>query len=823
MSLPEPVRAVDSYVNTPSASKVTTEIASTSATSRYRIQSEDSVETPAENIEDVSTTSPSILRSSPSHTLYGNGSGAIEMSYFTPEDILEAEEDTVLIAPVPQDHTKNQFANVELLGAWYPKNKQGHPKAETFGTRLSKRHSLLYICFGLAFLVLTVNVSALAVFRTKWTAHDDFGTLFHGDCKVSARISTLAHLVINILSTLLLASSNLCMQLLASPTRREVDAAHKKGLWVDIGTPSFRNLKAIHKLRLIVWCILGLSSLPLHFFYNSVIAPTIPVNSYTWAMVTPAFMSGAAWNVSETRYYQTHWPGFSGEDWASPSFDIHFDTQIRTIQEVYTGRLHLQNSSFLRLENADCFTQYRKLFGNHSDLLLITKGVHIPAASNKYQIPPEYVPSAETIMSNSLLAYGRSRSETWEAGWLFCSNTNAIECIQPADNVNVTGWNIGGFEIDYCLSAQQSLENRCSVQYSSSLLIVICVFNATKLCCIAFTIVHFLRRRDPSLSILGGAMASFLQYPDLNTTGLESYCTRAQVVDKKGIWTAPVPTTWPGKRSRMFKAVSWKRWITLIGFALIVLISASIFLIQGIAGLKFRKGASYDASYLFKLGFGGVHPESLLGFLHGSTRASLYANVFFANSWQFEISIIYLVANSILSTMFVAREWDRYSMEGKYLRVTSRTGYQRSSYFISIPARYELPYITAFGVLHWTISQSVFIVQIERFTSKGTTSPGQRLIVCGYSCFAIIISLILGSAIVLSIFLCSYKTLPNALPLAATCSAAISASCRSPEGDTEAHKWPLRYGVVEQDKNGARLAFSTYRGARMPEVGEMVK
>jgi hypothetical protein len=81
---------------------------------------------------------------------------------------------------------------------------------------------------------------------------------------VVSKMNTYLHLAINLLSTILLSSSNYCMQCLSAPTRKEVDAAHAKGVWLDIGVPSIRNLKHIDRTRVLLWGLLGLSSLPLH-------------------------------------------------------------------------------------------------------------------------------------------------------------------------------------------------------------------------------------------------------------------------------------------------------------------------------------------------------------------------------------------------------------------------------------------------------------------------------------------------------------------------------------------------------------------------------
>lgn len=73
------------------------------------------------------------------------------------------------------------------------------------------------------------------------------------------------HILINIVSTLLLGASNYCMQTVSAPMRQDVDNAHARGKWLDIGIPSVRNVLYIEKRRLVVWLCLGLSSLPLHF------------------------------------------------------------------------------------------------------------------------------------------------------------------------------------------------------------------------------------------------------------------------------------------------------------------------------------------------------------------------------------------------------------------------------------------------------------------------------------------------------------------------------------------------------------------------------
>lgn len=90
------------------------------------------------------------------------------------------------------------------------------------------------------------------------------GSLSEGDCGDIKNLNRGLHIFINILSTILLSGSNYCMQCLSAPTRTDIDRAHAKRLWLDIGVPSIRNLRHISRRRFWLWLLLGLSSVPLH-------------------------------------------------------------------------------------------------------------------------------------------------------------------------------------------------------------------------------------------------------------------------------------------------------------------------------------------------------------------------------------------------------------------------------------------------------------------------------------------------------------------------------------------------------------------------------
>jgi hypothetical protein len=121
------------------------------------------------------------------------------------------------------------------------------------------------IAFGICLFAFLVNASILVAGIILHKGYKQgIGILNRGDSGEIAHLSTLYHILINVLSTGLLTSSNFCMQLLCAPTREEIDHAHAKGTYLEIGILSFRNLRRISRRRAVLCYVLVASSLPLH-------------------------------------------------------------------------------------------------------------------------------------------------------------------------------------------------------------------------------------------------------------------------------------------------------------------------------------------------------------------------------------------------------------------------------------------------------------------------------------------------------------------------------------------------------------------------------
>lgn len=93
--------------------------------------------------------------------------------------------------------------------------------------------------------VLLINMFVLISAHAVSTSND-YGTLtvLTSSCKATTRTSTVAHVVINILSTLLLGASNNAMQGLNAHTRSDIDRAH-----IQKATGSWQRLSNTDCLR----------------------------------------------------------------------------------------------------------------------------------------------------------------------------------------------------------------------------------------------------------------------------------------------------------------------------------------------------------------------------------------------------------------------------------------------------------------------------------------------------------------------------------------------------------------------------------------------
>jgi hypothetical protein len=118
--------------------------------------------------------------------------------------------------------------------------------------------------FLLSLIALIINIAVYAWLYNTFHTHQGSATIIRGSCTAVQNANTGIHAALNVLSTLVLGASTYAMQGLTAPSRSDVNAAHAKGKWVEIGTSSVRNLFYVRRRNVWIWGVLAVSSLPFH-------------------------------------------------------------------------------------------------------------------------------------------------------------------------------------------------------------------------------------------------------------------------------------------------------------------------------------------------------------------------------------------------------------------------------------------------------------------------------------------------------------------------------------------------------------------------------
>jgi hypothetical protein len=202
----------------------------------------------------------------------------------------------------------------------------------------------------------------------------------------------------------------------------------------------------------------------------------------------------------------------------------------------------------------------------------------------------------------------------------------------------------------------------------------------------------------------------------------------------------------------------------------------------------------------------------------GAQKLALVANI-----PQLILSIIYFSYNGLLTAMLMGHEWTSYAHKRKGLRVSRKpAGMQRSTYFLQLPFKFGIPLSVFSVVLHWLVSQSVFVVIIDEYTSEGEPrfldfySPIEKGSRLGFSPMPMVDVLIVGTVMACSVIGFGFIPYKRGMPLAGSCSMAISAAChprKTDESGSESRDWEqkLQWGVVETNAEGVgHCAFSTH-------------
>ena len=193
---------------------------------------------------------------------------------------------------------------------------------------------------------------------------------------------------------------------------------------------------------------------------------------------------------------------------------------------------------------------------------------------------------------------------------------------------------------------------------------------------------------------------------------------------------------------------------------------------------------------------------------------SMLITVIIANIPQAILSYVYILFNSLYTCMVAGREWTQFAKHRRTLRVSSPVGAQRSTYWLQLHYRYSLPLVMLSSLLSWLASQSLFVVKIDVLDRDGpgsirTVQADKSILTCGFSPGAIVLAVVVGSFIMLGAILLGLRKYPPEIPVAATCSAAISAACHGTGDDPDAAVLSLQWGVASTKDGIGHCCFSS--------------
>ena len=442
--------------------------------------------------------------------------------------------------------------------------------------------------------------------------------IFNGDCHTASVTNAVLHLFINALATLILASSNFFMQVLSAPTRTNVDKAHARARYLDIGVQSVKNVCHVGFWKLAMWVLLALSSVPLHLFFNSCVSESVASTDFVFAVASESILHGAKYALPGL---VTQTPIFTSPIFAKDYqfFNIMLNDSITAIRTETPAWRNMTIKECMGL-----YTSPEKAFTTHRHILMIIsnegqdetigwipaevlKGIDNHNCSNEDQGGNTAKLSSEAQERNGLncsSGYNHTVNALWlvqnfqrsdvfiiyreQEKYTYSHNpigshfeewdsmnrlTSALELdvdsgiITPDPNLFVES--MGRLQAKYCLS--EPFTPPCALKVNNPNLIVVVVFCLVKSASCLATVL-MLRHHDPLLTP-GDAVECFMARPDETTKGMCWVSKKPTFLARGSGWWAErarrerprqwlsEPRPWRKSKHRVWAAVPRAVWV----------------------------------------------------------------------------------------------------------------------------------------------------------------------------------------------------------------------------------------------------------------------
>lgn len=440
---------------------------------------------------------------------------------------------------------------------------------------------------------------------------------FDGDCAKSASMNLWLHLLLNACSTGVIASSNFFMQVLNSPTRREVDKAHRENVALEIGVPSLSNILHVAWFKNVCWLLFFASSFPIHLFFNSAIFSTEYKGSdFHLTIASDAFIDGAQyfgpgavlWRAGGPHPHSS--PGEDGARYGSgANVTDYFDPSNEVAKNIEFAAQY--SRGWKRLEVPECLSRYLYC-DTHDESRDVVWVVKSHNSTGDFMVPgnnslgwrpadlfnpldigafwddrvPMWGNNSLWFAANcSTSAFFKISAHSTEGCYQSCNGATGYSTSKfdskPAESISAehtfdflpavdTYGNLrhapmhwpglidpsaAALDLQYCLA--EEISTTCKVGLSNKILLIVlvCLISKTALCIV---VLFTMPSKDP-LVVPGDAVASFIHSPDKFTAGRCALGKKLESQASIGGRYAPVTTT-----PSQWRTAPRRRWTSAI-------------------------------------------------------------------------------------------------------------------------------------------------------------------------------------------------------------------------------------------------------------------
>ncbi|KAK6082035.1 hypothetical protein SCUP234_04348 [Seiridium cupressi] len=251
---------------------------------------------------------------------------------------------------------------------------------------------------------ITLTLVACLITSAKQTAGLSKALMFYtGTCDggSAAQVNVALHLLLNVVSTAIFASSNFFMQVLNSPSRKEVDEIHANGSWMGIGVPSVRNAFRVSKFKTSCWILLLVSSIPLHLLFNSIIFQTDQRSSdFQLAIASEGFVNAASFYPPGASLTPS---GFLATSLWGADVDLLQYNDSTSIAYRNISAIAREGNSWKTMSVQDCYNEYCACEGlrSHRSVIVVAEQTHEWVRDELWNYDSRYQYESGTVCDNT--------------------------------------------------------------------------------------------------------------------------------------------------------------------------------------------------------------------------------------------------------------------------------------------------------------------------------------------------------------------------------------------------------------------------------------